>query len=260
MGVGLDATRTGQAGGQGTQYRRRDGRRARLRDNHAAQCDDHARTARPGMVEAVCRRGTKNPGGTGQCRTRGEHVGSTSIPGIPAKPTIDILLAVRDSTDERAYVPALEAQGYRLHIRELDWHQHRLLKSGRPLVNLHVFTVGSCEISRMTTFRDRCRSHPEERALYERNSNSRLECGDTCSTTRTRRARSSKRSSRVHHPRRKTTSALPVSTLTERDRETIRRYERDRSLSHRCGSGKSDLSSARNETEFIMAPSAVGGG
>ena len=74
-----------------------------------------------------------------------EHVGSTSIPGIPAKPTIDILLAVRDSTDERAYVPALEAQGYRLHIREPGWHQHRLLKGDRPPVNLHVFTVGSNE-------------------------------------------------------------------------------------------------------------------
>lgn len=97
-----------------------------------------------------------------------EHVGSTSIPGIPAKPTIDILLAVRDSTDERAYVPALEAQGYRLHIREPDWHQHRLLKGDRPFVNLHVFTVGSNEIARMVAFRDRCRSHPEERALYER--------------------------------------------------------------------------------------------
>ena len=97
-----------------------------------------------------------------------EHVGSTSIPGIPAKPTIDILLAVRDSTDERAYVPALEAQGYRLHIREPDWHQHRLLKGDRPSVNLHVFTVGSNEIARMVAFRDRCRSHPEERALYQR--------------------------------------------------------------------------------------------
>lgn len=97
-----------------------------------------------------------------------EHVGSTSIPGIPAKPIIDILLAVRDSSDERAYVPALEAQGYRLHIREPDWYQHRLLKGDRPRVNLHVFTAGSNEIVRMLAFRDRCRSHSEERALYER--------------------------------------------------------------------------------------------
>jgi GrpB-like predicted nucleotidyltransferase (UPF0157 family) len=97
-----------------------------------------------------------------------EHVGSTSIPGMPAKPILDIVLAVRDSSDEAAYAPALEEQGYLLRIREPDWHQHRLLKGDRPPVNLHVFTVGSNEIVRMLAFRDRCRSHPAERALYER--------------------------------------------------------------------------------------------
>lgn len=97
-----------------------------------------------------------------------EHVGSTSIPGMPAKPIIDIVLAVSDSSDEPAYVPALEAHGYRLHIREPDWHQHRLLKGGGPRVNLHVFTAGSNEIVRMLAFRDRCRARSEERALYER--------------------------------------------------------------------------------------------
>jgi GrpB-like predicted nucleotidyltransferase (UPF0157 family) len=96
-----------------------------------------------------------------------EHVGSTSIPGIPAKPVLDVLLAVADSADESAYVPALTDQGYRLHIREPDWEQHRLLKGLDPAVNLHVFTQGSPEISRMIAFRDRCRAHPEERRLYE---------------------------------------------------------------------------------------------
>ncbi|HZZ86725.1 MAG TPA: GrpB family protein [Caulobacteraceae bacterium] len=95
-----------------------------------------------------------------------EHVGSTSIPGIPAKPIIDILLAVADSADEDAYVPALTARGYRLHLREPDWEQHRVMKGVNPDVNLHVFTVGSREIARMLGFRDRCRSHPEELALY----------------------------------------------------------------------------------------------
>lgn len=98
-----------------------------------------------------------------------EHVGSTSIPGLPAKPVLDILLAVADSADEDAYAPALTAQGYRLHIREPDWEQHRLLKGERPTVNLHVFTQGSGEIRRMIAFRDRCRAHPEERRLYEEN-------------------------------------------------------------------------------------------
>ena len=96
-----------------------------------------------------------------------EHVGSTSIPGIPAKPVLDVLLAVADSADEAAYVPALVAHGYRLHIREPDWEQHRLLKGQDPAVNLHVFTDGSHEIRRMIAFRDRCRTQPEERRLYE---------------------------------------------------------------------------------------------
>jgi GrpB-like predicted nucleotidyltransferase (UPF0157 family) len=95
-----------------------------------------------------------------------EHVGSTSIPGLPAKPIIDIMLALADSADEDAYVPALTAQGYRLHLREPDWEQHRVMKGDSPLVNLHVFTVGSREIERMVGFRDRCRTQPEEFELY----------------------------------------------------------------------------------------------
>jgi GrpB-like predicted nucleotidyltransferase (UPF0157 family) len=95
-----------------------------------------------------------------------EHVGSTSIPGMAAKPIIDIVLAVADSADEDAYVPDLTAQGYRLHIREPNWNQHRLMKGAGPIVNLHIFTVGCPELRRMTAFRDRCRSHPEELRLY----------------------------------------------------------------------------------------------
>lgn len=95
------------------------------------------------------------------------HVGSTSIPGISAKPIIDMLLAVPDSADEDAYVPALTAQGYRLHLREPDWYEHRLLKGDAPVVNLHVFTAGDGEIRRMLAFRDWLRAHDDERALYE---------------------------------------------------------------------------------------------
>ncbi len=97
-----------------------------------------------------------------------EHVGSTSIPGISAKPILDIVLGVASSADEAAYVPALTHQGYRLHIREPDWHEHRLLKGAGPAVNLHVFTAGDHEIERMLAFRDRCRRVPEERDLYQR--------------------------------------------------------------------------------------------
>ena len=97
-----------------------------------------------------------------------EHAGSTSVPGLAAKPIVDIVLAVADSADEDAYVPPLEAAGYVLTIREPDWHEHRLLKGRDPTVNLHVFSHGSPEVERMLVFRDRLRSDEAERTLYER--------------------------------------------------------------------------------------------
>ncbi|MBK9738275.1 MAG: GrpB family protein [Actinobacteria bacterium] len=96
-----------------------------------------------------------------------EHVGSTSVPGLAAKPILDILLVVPDATDEPSYVPALERAGYAFFLREPLWHEHRLLKGTEPWVNLHVFPIGSAEIERMLLFRDRLRGHPAERRLYE---------------------------------------------------------------------------------------------
>ena len=97
-----------------------------------------------------------------------EHVGSTSVQGLAAKPIIDILLLVSDPSDEDAYVPQLEAAGYLLHGREPGWHQHRLLRGTEPPANVHVFAIGSSEVERMLLFRDRLRTHPDERELYER--------------------------------------------------------------------------------------------
>lgn len=97
-----------------------------------------------------------------------EHVGSTSVPGLSAKPVIDVILAVSDSGDEPAYVPALEALGYVLKIREPEWFNHRLLKTPDAGVNLHVFTQDCEEIARMIAFRDWLRTHEADRTLYER--------------------------------------------------------------------------------------------
>jgi GrpB-like predicted nucleotidyltransferase (UPF0157 family) len=96
-----------------------------------------------------------------------EHVGSTSIPGLAAKPKIDIDLAVADTADEDAYVPQMDAAGYVLHVREHDWHEHRLFKGPDTDVNLHTFTIGCLEIERMLKFREHLRSDPTDRQLYE---------------------------------------------------------------------------------------------
>ena len=96
-----------------------------------------------------------------------EHAGSTSVPGLSAKPVIDIVLAVADSGDEAAYIPDMVGAGYKLTIREPDWFEHRLFKGPDTNINVHTFTEGSPEIRRMLAFRDRLRSHPEELAAYE---------------------------------------------------------------------------------------------
>ena len=103
----------------------------------------------------------------GECVRLLEHAGSTSVPGLAAKPIIDIVLAVPDSADEASYVPALEGAGYVLRIREPDWFEHRVLKGTDPAVNLHVFTEGASEIAKMLAFRDWLRTHDDERLLYE---------------------------------------------------------------------------------------------
>jgi GrpB-like predicted nucleotidyltransferase (UPF0157 family) len=97
-----------------------------------------------------------------------EHIGSTSVPGLAAKPIIDILLVVADPGDEPAYLPDLEAAGYELVIREPDWHQHRCFKGPDTNINLHVHPPGSPEIDRCLVFRERLRRHPGDRAHYQR--------------------------------------------------------------------------------------------
>ena len=97
-----------------------------------------------------------------------EHVGSTSVPRLAAKPIIDLILAVADSADEPAYVPAMESAGYVLHIREPEWNQHRLFKGPDTDINLHVYSLGCPEIDKMLTFRDWLRTNDADRELYER--------------------------------------------------------------------------------------------
>ena len=97
-----------------------------------------------------------------------DHVGSTSVPGLAAKPLIDVNLVVADTTDEVVYVPPLEAIGYVLRVREPDWYEHRMLRGSDPPVNLHVFPEGCEEVERMLVLRDWLRTHQDDRELYAR--------------------------------------------------------------------------------------------
>ncbi len=95
-----------------------------------------------------------------------EHTGSTSVPGLIAKPIIDMLLEVSDSADEDAYAPQLVAAGYVLRIREPNWHEHRMFKGPDTDINLHVLSACCAEIDRILMFRDWLRSNAQDRELY----------------------------------------------------------------------------------------------
>jgi GrpB-like predicted nucleotidyltransferase (UPF0157 family) len=97
-----------------------------------------------------------------------EHIGSTAVPGLAAKPIIDVLLAVTSSADEPSYLPALEAAGYELRVRDPADNEHRMLRTPTRDVHIHVYSLGCAEILRCVSFRDRLRAHAGDRALYER--------------------------------------------------------------------------------------------
>jgi GrpB-like predicted nucleotidyltransferase (UPF0157 family) len=97
-----------------------------------------------------------------------EHVGSTSVPGLIANPRIDVVLVVADTTDEPAYVPALEAAGYELRFREPDWYEHRFFKGPESNAKVHVLPPGCPEIDRMLLFRDHLRKDAADREFYAR--------------------------------------------------------------------------------------------
>jgi GrpB-like predicted nucleotidyltransferase (UPF0157 family) len=97
-----------------------------------------------------------------------EHAGSTSVPGLPAKPIVDIVLEVPESSDEPSYVPDLEAAGYRVVIREPEWFEHRVFKGPDTNVNLHTFSAGCEEVDTMLLFRDHLRESAKDRELYAR--------------------------------------------------------------------------------------------
>jgi GrpB-like predicted nucleotidyltransferase (UPF0157 family) len=94
------------------------------------------------------------------------HVGSTSVPGLPAKPIIDVDLVVADPADEAAYAPALVTAGFEHRVREPWWHGHRMFKHHDPETNLHVFGPDCPEVVRHTMFRQWLLERPDQLALY----------------------------------------------------------------------------------------------
>jgi GrpB-like predicted nucleotidyltransferase (UPF0157 family)/ribosomal protein S18 acetylase RimI-like enzyme len=101
----------------------------------------------------------------GDAALRIEHIGSTSVPGLAAKPIVDVLVPVSDVRDESSYGPALEHAGYELRVREPE---HRMYRTPKRDVHVHVWNEGDPEVDRHLAFRDRLRASPDDRSEYER--------------------------------------------------------------------------------------------
>ena len=95
------------------------------------------------------------------------HTGSTAVAGLVAKPVIDIDVTVPSAGDEMAYVPRLEAVGFRLIFRDdLAGDPHRQFTFANPNANLHVWSPGAVEPQRHELFVGWLRDHPEDRSRY----------------------------------------------------------------------------------------------
>ena len=96
-----------------------------------------------------------------------DHIGSTAVPGLAAKPIVDMLVVVADSADEDAWLPAMESAGYVLRVREPEFEEHRMFRTPERDVHVHVLSFGSPEIERYLRFRDALRAAPDLRARYQ---------------------------------------------------------------------------------------------
>ena len=97
------------------------------------------------------------------------HIGSTSVPGLPAKDIIDVDLTLIDATDEASYVKPLKEAGFQFLSRQPQWHQHRFFVENWPKayhVNVHVWGPDSPDVVRSRIFRDWLLKTPADLALY----------------------------------------------------------------------------------------------
>ena len=94
-----------------------------------------------------------------------EHIGSTSVPGLAAKPIVDIVVVVDDITAEENYLPQMLEAGYVLRVREPG---HRLVRTPELDVHVHIYGKGDPAVTNYLLLRDRLRADAGDRELYAR--------------------------------------------------------------------------------------------
>ncbi len=95
-----------------------------------------------------------------------EHIGSTSVEGLAAKPIIDIVVGVSDASDEDRYLPHMQSIGYQLRVREPAFAEHRMFRNAQRDVHIHFYAADADEIDRYLLFRNVLRADPKWRDKY----------------------------------------------------------------------------------------------
>lgn len=119
----------------------------------------------PGWAEAYLVHRRRILAAVGDAALAVEHIGSTSVPGLAAKPIVDVVLVVADITAEEDHVERLVAAGYELRVREPG---HRLVRTPARDVHVHVYEEGDPAVEAYLLLRDRLRAVPADRDLYAR--------------------------------------------------------------------------------------------
>lgn len=123
----------------------------------------------PDWIRVAAEEGARIGKALGDSLVAVHHIGSTAIPGIAAKPTIDLMPALRPGADIDACRGPMEALGY-LWRGEFGIAGRRycvLERDGRRLFHVHIFPAGHANIATQLAFRDYLRAHPEEALAYE---------------------------------------------------------------------------------------------
>lgn len=118
----------------------------------------------PSWVATFDRERRRISAALGGSAVRIDHVGSTAVAGLAAKPIVDVQISVRDAEEDLAYLPRLEASGYQLRVRSPG---HRMLRTPALDVHVHACAVGSAWERQHLLFRDWLRRAPDDRVLYE---------------------------------------------------------------------------------------------
>jgi GrpB-like predicted nucleotidyltransferase (UPF0157 family) len=126
----------------------------------------HMRSARAEWAAEFADRAAALKGALGEVAVRIDHVGSTAVPGLDAKPTIDIQISVLDFTRDESYREPIVRLGYTFHPRSLADPDRRFFSAPDRAAHIHVTTTGSTWERTHLLFRDYLRTHPRVAADY----------------------------------------------------------------------------------------------